>query len=577
MHDRQPGKLPPCELSSYCLRLLDDLADLVSSGPDDGFEQVYLDPTGDRQHRRLVAQMRAHLPHCPTCTATLQRALALRSEQRAVLRDYLRDNESAVPPTTTRILQSLRETEQRLPTDSPAISPERVKYQLPELSRQPNTPRVSSGDASYEEGFQPAHTTGPLTPGSTLSPARRWLRNGLTFATIIALIVTAISMFGHYLARPAGSLAGLQTQVAKNDPKMLTQTLTSPVSRSATTIPITSPSSTSPSDANQGWNGLVLITTVGAMYSVISTYNYLNGDHRELAQSSAAMQFDGVGSYGQNMLYQVTEDGQTYFYTLNLLPATGYFYALDGDDALNAIWMPDNQHVLIGTQSSGVIMVDTQTGQSQPFLPDLKTGGLKFYRNGYLYFLGSNNLVAGALYRVNVQSGVVQQVAGRSADGDYWLSPDGLTVYYHGGGPLDRAGIYAASSDGTSSQVIRTDGGMPIGYAPDNSLVVMRHVGQAFEVIQLGATPAQDRTLLSDAAPGATSLCSPSLMIAVICEATNVALAPLSHALVVVASYPDGSRKVWSDDLQTGKQFVLMQPDSNTNVTVPGWDRIAVP
>jgi hypothetical protein len=576
MHDSQPGKLPPCELSSYCLRLLDDLADLVSSEPDDGFEQVYLDHRGDRRHRRLVAQMRAHLPHCPTCTATLRRALALRSQQRAVLRDYLRDNEAAVPPTTARILQSLDEEEQRSPADSPATSSRREKYQLPELSHPSNPPRASSGGASYEEGFRLIRTTDPLKPGSMLISMRHWLRNGLTFATIIALIITAISMFGHYLARPAASLAGLQTQVAKNDPKMLTQALTSPVSHSVTSIPPASSSSATSSEANQGWNGLVLITTVGAMYSVISTYNYLNGDHRELAQSSAFMQFDGVGSYGQNMLYQVTEDGQTYFYTLNLLPATGYFYELDENDALNAIWMPDNQHVLIGTQSSGVIMVDTQTGQSQPFLPNLKTGGLKFYRNGYLYFLGSNNLVAGALYRVNMQSGIVQQVAGRSANGDYWLSPDGLTVYYHGSGPVNRAGIYAASSDGTSSQVLRTDGGMPIGYAPDNSLVVMRHVGHAFEVIQLGATPAQDRTLLYDAAPGATSLCNPSMMM-VICDTTNVALAPLSHALVVVASYPDGSRKVWSDDLVTGKQFVLMQPDSNTNVSVPGWDRIAVP
>lgn len=570
MHDSQPGKLPPCELSSHCLHLLDDLADKVSGESDSLFQQEYRDHNSDRRDRRLIEQMRAHLPHCPTCTAVLQRAQLLRSQQRAVLRDYLSANEAAVPSTAAQILRSLSEEEQRSSADSPVISTRRAKYRLPQLS---NLPRVSSGDASIEEDFRSMRTTDPLM----LSPVRRWLRNGLTFATIIALIVTAVGVFGHYLTRSAGSLAGLQTQVAKNNPEMLTETLTSPVSRSVPASPAASPSSTPASDANQGWNGLVLITTVGAMYSVITTYNYLNGDHRELAQISAAMQFDGVGSYGQNMLYQVTEDGQAYFYTLNQLSGSGYFYELDEDDALNAIWMPDNQHVLIGTQSSGVILVDTQTGEAQPFLPQLRTSGLKFYRDGYLYFLGSSNLVTGALYRVDVQSGIVQQVAGRSADGDYWLSPDGLTVYYHAGGPMDGAGIYAVGSDGASSQVIRTDGGMPIGYAPDNSLVVMRHIGQAFEVIQLGSTPAQDRTLLSNVAPGAVSLCNPSMMMALICDTTNVALAPLSHALVVVASYPDGSRKVWSDDLNTGKQFVLMQPDGNTNVIVPGWDRIAVP
>jgi hypothetical protein len=566
MYDSRPGNLPPCELASHCLRLLDDLADLASNRPEEAFEQTYV--ARDRQDQHLIVQMRAHLLHCPTCAAALRRALALRSEQRAVLRGYLRDNEANVPPTTARIMEALREE-----PDTPTITPKRAKYMLPELS---NPAGADFFDGSYGEDIRLARTTDPLM--LALSPARRWLRNGLTLATIAALIFTAVGVFSHYLARSAGTLSGLQTQVAKDNPGMLTQTLASPAPHTPPASPGLPQSPTAPVDANQGWDGLVLITSFGAMYSVISTYNYLSGDHRDLAEINAAIQFDGVGSYGQNMLYQVNIDGYTLFYTLNQLPKTGFFYELDQDNALNALWLPDNQHVLIATSDSGVILVDTSSGQSQPFLPDLQTNGLKFYRDGYLYFLGGADRVVDALYRVNISSGIVQQVAGRSIGGNFWLSPDGETVYYNGmntPGIAMRAGIYASSSDGTASQVLRP-AGQPIGYAPDDSLVVLLQVGRAFEVVQLGATPAQDHLLLANAAPGAISLCAPALIVVIMCSATNVALAPLSHALVVIASYPDGSRKVWSDDLVSGKQMVLMQPASGTSVMTPGWDRIAV-
>ncbi|HEV2471375.1 MAG TPA: hypothetical protein VGS41_01840, partial [Chthonomonadales bacterium] len=484
-------------------------------------------------------------------------------------RGYLRDSESAVPPTTARIMQALREE-----PDTPTIAPKRAKYMLPDLS---NSPGADFYHGPYDEDSRPARSTDPLM--LALSPARRWLRNGLTLATIVALIFTAVGVFSHYLARSVSTLSGLQTQVAKNNPGMLTQTLASPASHTPPSSPGLPLSPTAPVDANQGWNGLVLITSVGAMYSVISTYNYLNGDHRDLAEINAPLQFDGVGSYGQNMLYQVNVNGQTLFYTLDQLQTTGYFYELDQEDALNALWLPDNQHVLVATSNSGVIMVDTLSGQSQPFLPDLQTNGLKFYRDGYLYFLGGADRVVDALYRINVGSGLVQQVAGRSIGGNFWLSPDGQTVYYNTVNTLGiataRSGIYAASSDGAGGQVLRPDG-QPIGYAPDDSLVVLRQIGRDFEVVQLGATPAQDRLLFANAAPGATSLCVPALIMAIMCGSTNIALAPLSHALAVIASYPDGSRKVWSDDLVSGKQMVLMQPASGTNVMVPGWDRIAV-
>ena len=325
-----------------------------------------------------------------------------------------------------------------------------------------------------------------------------------------------------------------------------------------------------------GWGGVVLITGTGSTYNFIGTYNYLNGDHRALANVGGNIQFDGVASSGLDMLYHVNSGERTLYYTLHPLPGTGYFFALNQDDALNAIWMPDSIHALIATVDDGVIEVNTHTGRSQALLPSLQVQALKFYRDGYLYFLGGPDRAGDTLFRINVASGVVQQITMRSMGGDFWLSPDGLTVYFKNGGPVGQPGVYAVSSDGTRGGVIRPDG-MPVGYAADDLLVIMREVNHQFELVQVGAVPQQDRVLLDNVAPGALSLCDPSFGADTICDSTNVALAPYSHALIVVASYPDGSRKVWSDDLVTGRQSVMQTLSQTTALMVPGWDRITVP
>jgi hypothetical protein len=43
----------------------------------------------------------------------------------------------------------------------------------------------------------------------------------------------------------------------------------------------------------------------------------------------------------------------------------------------------------------------------------------------------------------------------------------------------------------------------------------------------------------------------------------------------VQATYSDGSLKVWSDDLITGKEFVLETPAKDHPVQLIGWDRLA--
>src|SRR6202007_825343 len=100
---------------------------------------------------------------------------------------------------------------------------------------------------------------------------------------------------------------------------------------------------------------------------------------------------------------------------------------------------------------------------------------LNFYRQPFLYFTGAEQSAADTLYRINLtQAGAVpQQVATSSPDTRFWLSPDGTTIFYANKGSSGEEGIYAVNSDGTHLRVRRSGPGTPIGYASDNTLMLM--------------------------------------------------------------------------------------------------------
>src|SRR5579864_3632760 len=104
------GSLPPCVLSTQCQRLLDDL---MSSDTQRAIDQVFTTSARDRQDERLIEQLRDHLPHCPTCAATLAQASRVRDEQRIILRRYLNESQAIVPSTIARIFEAAQEEQQQ--------------------------------------------------------------------------------------------------------------------------------------------------------------------------------------------------------------------------------------------------------------------------------------------------------------------------------------------------------------------------------------------------------------------------------------------------------------------------------
>jgi len=526
--------LPPCSMSTDCLRLLDDLDE---TGFTQNPGQVYF--KDDLRDERLLGKLRLHLPHCPTCTVLLAQGRRVRSQQREMLRDFLIGSEAPVSSTISDILAAIR-TEQNNGS-RPGTSERRVGYHLQEIVLAPESPKLN-GTHHHELETMP---TGYV---------HSWLRNAMLLATVAALILFAFGVFGHHLNRPvpAGHVpAGVDSH---------------------------------------GWDSVVIGLTMAApgMSKLIGIYNYnpANGRHIDLVSSSQVpdnIRLDGISPDGRNLLYQFSASGHTMYSTSIPVKGTNFFYELKDENAVNAVWM-DNDHALIASQHNGVALVNIHSGASINVFPTLKVKRLTFFHAPYLYFIGAIDPYEGTLYRIKLNAaGTSPQIVSASPTGkgsSYWLSPDGSTIYYAEREESGWPHIRSANSDGSypremlSQDFTAAGYAKPIGFALDNSLEAMRLSSGKFQVIKFAATGQQFQVVLDDAAPGATSLCGPEVA-AVICDG-DVAFAPYGHGLVVTAYYMDGSQKMWFDDLTTKTQSLLLKLDSKMNVQLPGWDRIPV-
>nr|BBH95830.1 hypothetical protein KTA_40290 [Thermogemmatispora argillosa] len=317
--------------------------------------------------------------------------------------------------------------------------------------------------------------------------------------------------------------------------------------------------------SSNDWNGLLVVSSDQNGRIVVSNYNYATGHLQSLLSAMPPQtEIDGISPDGSSLAYHVPSTAQTDYYVVDLRatpPLTRFQYHIAGSGG-NAIWL-DSQTLLLNTPTA-LLRVNVKQAQSKVVMASLPDARLAFYSSPYVYFVQRLNSNQEALFRLPLGSGVEDREAITPpvprASTDFWLSPDGRTIYYvnyHSEAP----GIYAVDSDGGNRHRLRP-WGIPIGYAADNSLMIMRYSQGSFEVVKLGLTPAQDQVLLQDAAPGARALCSERSTQAqaaavdpeLICE-SNVALAPYGHHLVVQAHYADGHASLLAYNLDNGQQL----------------------
>ena len=529
-----PLALPPCPLSKYYLSYLD----LLDSPY---FLRHEAHPMTQEHDVSMVERLQTHLITCSTCTAMVQQLRRMRSQQRAILHDVLLENEQYVLSSVSTIMEIVRR-------EQPVFSGSNHTRMNGTFSTDSSS--VTTGSLGREARQAVPFSSRPVRLSVTL-------RALFSMVVVIVLIISAALISNQLI------------------------TLRSP-------SPLSSHSAALPRFTYiPDWGSVVMSQVLHGRTS-ITNYNPYNGHHTPLVMPFAAnnVKVDGVSHDGHNVLYQYSSSNHTYYATLNPLPQQGYFYALEDNDAGEAIWMSDNRHVLIAEQHEGIVEVDSQTGTAQTIAQIGHVHHLWFYRDNYLYFDYATKTTAQSsdLWRVNISTGTPERVIKTTNGRSYFLSPDGTTIFYIDTTSASQAiktAIFTINVHalGRSSRVLLQIAAIPVGFALDNTLELIQEVHNTFQLVKLRPMqPVIDRVVMDDIAPNAVALCDHVDLGSIpICD-ENIALAPYSSGMIVIGLNKDGSRQIWTDDLITGKRLPLftLSGTDTTHVQLPGWDRIQV-
>jgi hypothetical protein len=256
-------------------------------------------------------------------------------------------------------------------------------------------------------------------------------------------------------------------------------------------------------------------------------------------------------------------DGKQTIYYLRSLTATTSLLTVAGDES-HAVWSTDDRYVFVST-AQGIAQIDVQN-RTVYHIPSAQSGvlDLQYYRDGYLYYLDTQDGATGVLSRLDITHSKVQLVTNACASGkSFWLSPAGSQVYYVC--EQEQNGLFVVNSDGTNAHVLRPQAGPMIGYAADSSPLLLAYTGGKYQVAKLGADESQDQAVLDDVVPGGGLIPSGA-----------IAVAPFGYTLVARGVYED-HEAIWYGDLTSGLKHQAMKIDRGMQVGLYGWSRMQVP
>ncbi len=524
MKDKSPDPyvrhLLPCPHTAQCIRLLDELDsyDLLRWAAPASSSSNGSDP-GDAQSRedaQLAEQLATHIRSCLTCSVAVAHARRRRSQQRQALRDLLAEGETAVPATGGQIMAAIRREQ---------ISPLPV-FAAANIAQQGQEETLSPGAIS------------PLPQHPTRTRRDMKLRYIFSLAAVAVIILASVGIFSRFV---------LLRSTASS-----TQALATPA----------------PLLFSNDWSSVIITRhSSGSGRQVVENYDPVSGKHLPLLATCCPDDtiIDGVEHGGHNMVYHRYDGKQT---TYRLL--SGQSYVVNGKGS-NAIWSTDDAFLFVALADQ-IVHINVQTREQQKFPLNRKVDTLVSARDTFLYFTEGQ-----ALYRTDLSNTPAQLIANGAASSTFWLDPTGLTVYYVKNAGTQRD-VYATKSNGSGSdpdtQPLLTNA-TPVGYAADLSLMAVRQVGGKFQLLKQDAATGQVIVLVKDMASGAISLCDAVLPADTvpICDG-SLALSPFSKGLVVAAGYSDGSRKLLSIDVQTGRQLQILPLAQGESVQLIGWDKL---
>lgn len=468
------------------------------------------------QELQLVQKLQQHLPTCPECAALVRREREQRAWQRSALKGLLHEGEEQVPSTQAAILSALRQ-EQRT---------------------------QASGIAS-ELQVEGTFSAEPLSlrerPRRENRQTQRF-RASLALIAAVALVTLGFGLFHQILSLQHSAPAA--------------RVVHAPLFKQSPTRVVSS-----------AWNSLVITRPAPDGKSLlIENYDPQQKRSENLLPGCCSLntQIDSISHAGDDLLYHQQVAGQTRYTLLS-----GPTFTLNGQGG-NAIWSTDDHFIytFVG-QQLWQYATQQQQLQALSFTLPVVAAHLQFYYQHYLYFSVVQSNVSTYLYRVNLETGEAQSLVGSlSSTSDvatFWLSPLGNSIYYVNAVNGVNS-IFAINLDGTNPRLVATNA-LPMGYAADSTLIALREVHGAFQLVELTSSP---QVLVHDLAPGA------SLM-----PSANVALAPYAGNVVAAGVYADGgSLKFWLTQIQAHTQQVFLQiPGSRLNgaVHLVGWDRLQVP
>ncbi len=503
--------LPPCPLSVHCLRLVDVL-DWYHEHDEEHWGQLPV--VEDWHEEQLIAQLRTHVPTCPTCKATLVQARRMRSFQRRMLHETLAQGEQQVPSTTAQILRAMQSEPRAAHKQSVVPQQQHAFYDA----------LVPSSGGSLQK--QPHEE--PL-----MKRPRVLFRTLCSLVAAAAIILASLSIFGHFIwFKPTSDHLAASFSLASS-------------SRWSSVV------MTSIQDGNQ---------TI-SLYDPQTSKNVVLAVSSNHSSSPESMTPAGVSHDGTKLLYSIFDGKQTTYYLRSLTTTTMLFTVTSNKSY--AVWSADDRYVFVSTLQ-GIEEIDIQSKAVHRILPALGFVNLQYYRDGYLYYIESQDSSIGILNRVDIAHGHVQPVTGACSSGkSFWQSPGGVLVYY----VCEQAqnGLFVVNSDGTNTHLLRAQAGPMIGYAADGSSLILAYTARKYQIVKLGADESQDQAILDDIVPGGG-----------IIPPGDVAVAPFGYTLVARAIYDD-YEAIWYGDLTSGKKHLAMKVDKGTHVGFYGWSRMQVP